>query len=139
MIRWRIGLSRISTLIGDLFFSIITVLVIFYFAQRANYLDLRFYLFAGSLLGLLIYIRYISRYIKRIINMVFDLISYIVNTLVGMVQSIFYGAGRFLAFLMSFPYRILRWLGLLCFRIGEAFGKEAYLKAKMKIGKIPKK
>ena len=138
MLRWRIGLSRISTLIGDLFFSIISVFVIFYFAQKANYLELRFYLFGGSLLGLLVYISYISKYVKRLINMILNIVSYLANRIYSLLRSLFGGAGSLLSYLMGFPYAILRWLGLLLFRMGEAIGKEAYSRAKVRIGRYPR-
>ncbi|KUO60524.1 MAG: hypothetical protein APF84_06620 [Gracilibacter sp. BRH_c7a] len=138
MVRWRIGLNRISTLIGDLFFSIIALLVLFYFAQTANYLELRFYLFGGSLLGLLLYLRFISRQVKWTINKILSLIAMIFESLFKAIGSIITGVARLLTCLMSFPYGVLRWLALLFFRIVEAMGKDTYSKVRTRIGKTPR-
>ena len=138
ILRWRIGLSRISTFLGDLFFSIIAIVVLFYFAQKANYLEWRFYLFGGSLFGLLLYIRFISRQFKWFINKILNIIVALINVIVGLITSFFMGIARLLTYLMSFPYRILRWMGLLFFRIGEAVAKDTLARLKSRIGKIPR-
>jgi len=138
MVRWRTGLSRISTLIGDLFFSIISVLVLFYFAQKANYLELRFYLFGGSLLGLLIYLRFISNYVKWLINKILSMIVFAFSSLFCALASLVAGAGSLLTYMMSFPYGILRWMALLFFRMGEAVRKNTLSKLRIRIGKTPR-
>ncbi len=138
MVRWRTGLNRISTLIGDLFFSIFSVFVIFYFAQKANYLELRFYLFGGSLLGLLLYLRFISRQVKQLINKILSMIVFIFRTLFSTLASLVTGLNRLLTYTMSFPYRILRWVALLFFRMGQAIGKDILSRVTLKIGKTPR-
>lgn len=138
MVRWRTGLNRISTLIGDLFFSIFSVFVIFYFAQKANYLELRFYLFGGSLLGLLLYLRFISSQVKQLINKILSMIVFIFRTLSYTLASLVTGVNRLLTYTMSFPYRILRWVALLFFRMGQAIGKDILSRVTLRIGKTPR-
>lgn len=138
MVRWRTRLNRISTLIGDLFFSIISVLVLFYFAQKANYLELRFYLFGGSLLGLLLYLRFISNQVKWFINKILSLIVVIFKTSFCMLATLVTGIGRLLTYIMSFPYGILRWMALLFFRMGEAVGKDKLSRVRIRTSKTPR-
>ena len=138
MVRWRIGLNRISTLIGDLFFSVFSVFVLFYFAQMANYLELRLYLFAGSLFGLLLYLRFISNQVKRLINKILSMIVFIFKTLFYTLASLVTGVSRLLTCMMSFPYRILRWIALLFFRMGQAIGKDTLSRVTLRIGKTPR-
>ena len=137
IVRWRIGLSRMLTLIGDLFFSVMAVMVVFYFAQKANYLELRFYLFAGSFLGLMLYLRLISKYFKRILTAIIDIIANSFNTLVFAITTFFKSIIAIIAYIMSFPYGMLRWLGLLLFRMGEAVSKDTYTRVRTRTRRPP--
>lgn len=138
ILRWRMSLNRVSTLLGDLFFSVISVVVIFYFAQKANYLEFRFYLFGGSLLGLLLYLRFISKYVKWFFNKVLNIIGKMIIFSANMVVLLFKSIANLLTYLMSFPYRVLRWLALLLFRMLEAVAGNTLFKVKLKISKRPK-
>lgn len=138
ILRWRIGLNRFLTFLGDLLFSLLALFIIFAFAQKANYLELRFYLFGGSLLGLLLYLKFVSKITKTIIN---GIISFIVGTrnfILGMIAAFCRSSIDFLTLLMSIPYGLLRWLSILLYRIGEAFGKESITKIKNRIPKTPR-
>lgn len=120
IIRWQLGLNRVLTFIGDLLFSFIAILIIFYFAQKANYLEMRFYLFGGALLGLLIYLQFWSSASKKLFKAVLRVITNLKNLLVGIILFICKSLVRFLTLLMSVPYGLLRWFALLLFRMGEA-------------------
>jgi len=49
-----------------------------------------------------------------------------------------YGVTNILTLMMAVPYGILRWSGLLFFRIGEAIAKESATKVRARITKNPK-
>mgnify|MGYP002407748843 CR=1 FL=1 len=137
-VRWYIGLNRVLTFIGDLAFSFIALLLIYYFAQKANYLELRFYLFGGTLLGLLIYLRFFSPASKKLFRKILKLLTGYKNLVVGLIAIFFKGIARILTLLMSIPYGLLCWFSLLIFRMGEALGKESVTKVKARITKIPR-
>jgi spore cortex biosynthesis protein YabQ len=131
--------NKTVTFIGDLFFSILALLIIFYFAQRANYLELRFYLFLGSLLGLLAYLYFLSPYLTRIIRLLLEGVAKIIGSLLFLISIIGKGFYKSLSLLMAGPYGLLRWLGLLLFRIGEDLSKQSLTKARYFLTKKPKK
>jgi len=138
IIRWKTGLKRILTLIGDLFFSLVALLIIYYFAQKANFLEWRFYLFAGCLLGLVIYLLLLSSIVKKIYKIIFDVIGGLYNFIAKILSALWRGFIGIISAIMSVPYSILRWIGLLFFRMGEAAGRESADKVRKKIFKNPK-
>jgi len=134
ILRRRMGLNRILTLLGDLFFSLVSAAVIIFYAYKANYLEFRFYLFGGSLLGLLLYLRYLSPIIKKIYGMILNIISGVFSFIRKIINSVFGIIIDFVTYLMSYPYRLLRWFALLVFRLGQALGRDLLLKLKNIIG-----
>lgn len=138
IVRWRMGFSKVLTFIGDLFFSIISLLVIYYCAQMANYLELRFYLFLGSLVGLLFYLRFLSKSSKRLFDMILRTVLYIKAIVIKLIMNTFKTTIEVLTILMSVPYGILNWFALLLFRFGEALGKESVTKVRGRITKTPR-
>jgi len=136
--RWKVGFNKFFTFIGDLFFSLIALLIIYYLAQKANFLEWRFYLFAGSLLGLIIYLCFFSRFFKKLFKNIYNLIFKLFNLIGKMFYMTGKGIALFLTALMSIPYQILRWFGLLLFRIGEQLSRETILKVKGIITRNPK-
>lgn len=138
IIRWHFGINKILTFIGDLLFSLIALLVVFHFAQKANYLELRFYLFGGTLIGLLLYLRLFSPASKRLFKGLLRFLTGFKNLVIGIIATFFKGIIRVLTTLMSIPYGILRWFSILLFRFGEAIGKESVTKVKGKITKTPR-
>lgn len=138
IVRYRLGLNKVLTFIGDLFFSLAALIIIYIFAQKANFLELRFYLFAASLLGLLIYLRICSRAIKKIYIVLLDIIEKIKDLFIQVIIFIYRGICVFIASLMRVPYGLLRWLGLLLFRMGEAVGRESAVKIKKRGTKLPR-
>lgn len=138
IVRWRMGLNNIITFVGDLFFSFTALLVMIFFAEKANYLELRFYLFLGSLLGLLVYLHFFSRIIKKLVERITWFFLFIENTIGKTVKRFFQTVWNLLVFLMSFPYGLLRWFALLLYRISEALGKDIVTKVKVKLSRRPK-
>lgn len=132
------GFNKVLTFIGDLFFSIIALLVIYYFAQMANYLELRFYLFLGTLLGLLFYLRFLSKSSKRLFDIILRTVLYMKSILTKMIVQTFRTLIKILTILMRVPYGLLNWFALLLFRFGEALGKESVTKVKGRITKTPR-
>ncbi|NLP43041.1 MAG: spore cortex biosynthesis protein YabQ [Peptococcaceae bacterium] len=138
IVRWQLGLNKFLTFIGDIFFSCAAVLIIYYFAQKANYLELRFYLFLGSLLGLLLYLRILSSPVKKLIIYLIRGLVTLKNLLKRALIFVFSGIARLLTLFMSVPYGLLRWFSLLLFRILEALWREIKAGLKIKIPKRPK-
>ncbi|NLI90657.1 MAG: spore cortex biosynthesis protein YabQ [Peptococcaceae bacterium] len=137
--RWRIGLNKIFTFITDLIFSCVALFLIYFFAQKANFLELRFYLFGGCFIGLMIYLRFFSPGSKQLFNFLFDVIAGFKNLIVKLILTLFCGGQAVLTIMMSIPYGILRWGSLLIFRMGEALGKESVTKVKGRISNIPRR
>ncbi len=132
------GFNKVLTFMGDLFFSIIALLVIYYFAQMANYLELRFYMFLGSLLGLLFYLRFQSNSSKRLFDFILRTVLYFKTILVILIMNTVKAIIRILTLFMSIPYGLLNWFALLLFRFGQALGKESVTKVKGRITKTPR-
>lgn len=110
--RW----GRVSTWVGDLFFSLIALIVLFSFFQRANALDFRIYLLWGSVLGLFLYLRIFSRSFIKLYFQLFRFISYLFWLLrQGLKIPV-----RGIQILMRPPYALLRWFSFLIYRIMEA-------------------
>lgn len=136
ILRRRIGFGRILTFLSDLSFSLVSAAIIFYCAHKANYLEFRFYLFGGSLLGLLIYLRFFSPIIKRVYIKVINIITRIFSFIRKIINSFFGIIVYLLTYLMSYPYRLLRWFALLVFRLGQALTYDTMLKIKRIINHI---
>lgn len=111
-LRW----GRISTWVGDLVFSFMALVILFLFFQRANALEFRIYILWGSILGLFLYLRFLSKgFIKAFFHL-FRLISYLLKLLrEGLMIPV-----KGIIILMRPPYAILRWLSFLVYRILEA-------------------
>jgi len=132
------GLNKVLTFIGDVLFSLFALFVIFYFAQKANYLELRFYLFAGALLGLIIYLHFFSNTSKKLFKELLKIIICTKNLIVGTIIMFFQGVAHSLILMMRIPYGVLKWFSMLIFRIGEALGKESVTIVKGRMTKHPK-
>jgi len=138
IVRWQLGLNKFLTFIGDILFSCAAVIIIFYFGQKANYLEFRFYLFLCSLLGLLLYLRILSPLVKKLIIYIIKGLVVLKNIWQKIITLFFIGIARLLTLLMSVPYGLLRWFGLLLFRIMEALWLELKSSIKLKIPKQPR-
>jgi len=136
--RWRLRFNKVLTFIGDLLFSFIALLLIYYCAQKANYLELRFYLYGASLLGLLLYLKFFSKSSKRMFNILFSIFFFLKNLVVSIIAKIFYSIAFILTQMMRIPYGLLRWFAMLLYRIGEALGRESVTKVKGRISKTPR-
>jgi len=131
-------LNKFLTFLGDLFFSLVALAIIYYLAQKANYLEWRFYLFAGSLLGLIIYLCLLSRYITRLFNKFLDYIVCLIKFVINLFKKVCRAIIQVIAFFMAFPYGILRWLGLLLFRMGESLAQDSVTIVRGRINRRPK-
>jgi len=112
--RWQ-ELGRIVTFIGDVLFSLIAIVILFYFFERANALDFRLYIIWGSLLGLGLYLRLLSRISLRCFFGLYKLITFVAKLIHRGIKIPIRG----LILIMRPPYAILHWLSVLLFRIGE--------------------
>ena len=111
---WQ-GWKRVSTFLGDILFSLVALFILFRFFARANALAFRFYIIWGSLLGLIIYLRLISPYAVSFFFKLFSFLSYLAGLTYKGIKIPFRGLG----YLMQPPYAVLRWFGLLLYRIVE--------------------
>lgn len=109
--------GRISTWAGDLLFSFVALFILFRFFLKANALDFRIYILWGSVLGLFLYLRFLSKLIIKIYLSLFRMISYffwlLKEGLKIPVRGVFV--------LMRPPYALLRWFSFLIYRILESF------------------
>lgn len=137
ILRWRFRISKILTFIGDLLFSLFSLLILFYFAQKANYLELRFYLFGGILIGLLLYLRLLSNSSKKLFTIVITLTARLITMIAGIILQVVKGFCKLLALIMSIPYGFLSWFSILIYRIGEALGKNMAGKIRERMDKSP--
>ena len=103
------------TFVGDIFFSLAALVLLFYFFDKANELAFRFYMLWGSLLGLFIYLRFISIIVLEILFKFYKLIHLAIEGLVYLVRLPYRG----LTLLMRPLYASLRWVGLLLYRMSE--------------------
>jgi spore cortex biosynthesis protein YabQ len=111
-LRW----GRISTWAGDLLFSLITLIILFRFFQRANALDFRMYILWGSVLGLFLYLRLLSRSLIKVYLLLFRFISYLFWLMKQGLKIPVKG----IQVLMRPPYALLCWCSFLIYRILEA-------------------
>ena len=109
--------GRISTWAGDLLFSLAALLILFRFFLRAKAVDFRIYILWGSVLGLFLYLRFLSKLIIKTYLSLFRMISYffwlLKEGLKIPVRGVFV--------LMRPPYALLRWFSFLIYRILESF------------------
>ncbi|WP_407314627.1 spore cortex biosynthesis protein YabQ [Desulfosporosinus sp. SB140] len=112
--RWQ-GWGPVITFGGDILFSLIAMVILYRLFARANALAFRFYNIWGSLLGLILYLRFFSRYLIRGYFELYQLIENLLKLLYRGVLIPIQG----LVLLMRPPYAILRWFSLLFYRIGE--------------------
>lgn len=138
MIRWKFRLNKTLTFLGDICFSLLSALILFSFAQKANYLELRFYLFGGALLGLLLYLRLFSKPVKKLLGGLFQLLSRIKKLIVAALGTLFQSIASFLKALMRLPYGSLEWLALLFYRMIEALGREGIRQVRRVLPMKPK-
>lgn len=112
----------IITYIEDISFWILTGLLTLYFIFYYNNGEIRFYIFLGIILGILIYILTISKYIIKfsvtVINFIKDIISKV-------IQIIFYPLKIIINFLKKLLFRPISFI---CINIRKNFTKnKSYL------------
>ena len=127
--------GSLMTFVGDIFFSLGALILLLYFFNKANDLAFRFYMLWGSLLGLFIYLRLLSSIILKILFKFHKLLRLLARGLI----SIFRIPCRGLILAIHPFYAVLRWLGLLQYRIGEALLGPPLLRVKKKVIKIYKR
>ncbi|MDD2234334.1 MAG: spore cortex biosynthesis protein YabQ [Desulfitobacteriaceae bacterium] len=108
--------SFLMTFIGDIFFSLGALILLWYFLDKANDLALRFYILWGSLLGLFIYLRLLSPLILKILYKIHKLLHLLTRGLIYILRI----PCRGLILVMHPFYAVLGWIGLLLYRMGEA-------------------
>lgn len=111
-LRW----GRVSTWVGDLIFSLIALVILFRFFQRANALDFRIYNLWGSILGLSLYLRFLSKSLIKVYLQLFFLIS----NLLWLIRQGLKIPVKGVFILMRPPYALLHWFSFLIYRILEA-------------------
>lgn len=139
ILRWQMRFNTILTFIGDLIFSLTALGLIYFFAQKANYLELRFYLFLGSLLGLLLYFAILSRIVIKILKSLVNIFCMIKKAITVAISFLLKSIYTFVAGIMSIPYHILRWFALLTYRIGETLGKDSVTRVQSKLFRMIKR
>ncbi|AET65827.1 Spore cortex protein YabQ (Spore_YabQ) [Desulfosporosinus orientis DSM 765] len=112
--RWR-EWGQLLTFIGDVLFSLFAMVILFYYFQKANALDFRFYIIWGSLLGLGLYLRIFSKHSLRFFFGFYRFLSFLAQLIHRGIKIPI----RVLKFLMRPPYAMLQWFSLLFYRIGE--------------------
>lgn len=123
------------TFIGDIFFSLGALILLLYFLNKANDLAFRFYILWGSLLGLFIYLRLLSPVILKILFKLHKLLRLLAKGLINILRIPWRGL-----ILVVHPfYEVLRWAGLLLYRMGEALIIPPLIRANKNIIKILKR
>lgn len=123
--RWN-KWGYILTFLGDVFFSLGALVLLIYFFNKANELAFRFYMLWGSLLGLLIYLRLLSFVVMRIL---FKFYKFMHSVLKGL-EYLLNLPHRALILVMRPPYAILRWAGLLLYRLSEVLLSSSIYRAR---------
>ncbi|MDR3600125.1 MAG: spore cortex biosynthesis protein YabQ [Desulfosporosinus sp.] len=111
---WQ-GWGRILTFVGDVFFSLVALYILFRFFERANALAFRIYIIWGSLLGLILYLRLLSRFSVRCFLGLYRVITNLADLIHRGIEIPIRG----LVLIMRPLYALLNWFGLLLYRIGE--------------------
>jgi spore cortex biosynthesis protein YabQ len=99
--------SRILMAITDMLFWIFCSFAIFVFFLYTNNGDLRYYIFVGLLLGILLYFKLASKrfiialrgiiyFISKIFRLIFIIIKYPIKRFTYLIKYILYKVGRFL-------------------------------------------
>jgi hypothetical protein len=114
--RW----NRAVTFISDLIFSFLVLLILVFFFRKANFMEFRMYLFLASLLGLALYLLVLSNRAKVLISYFLAFVRQIGRGTAYGVKTFFYTSNAFWRLVLGIPYGVLRWVGLLIFRFGEA-------------------
>lgn len=128
-LRYWLKWGRISTWAGDLLFSLTALFILFRFFLRANALDFRIYILWGSVLGLFLYLRFLSKLIIKLYFRLFHIIAYLLWLLKKGVKI----PVRGVLVLMRPPYALLRWFSFLIFRILEVFLAQPLKKIYLKV------
>ena len=126
--RWQ-DFGQILTFIGDVVFSLIAMVILFNFFERANALDFRFYIIWGSLLGLGLYLKILSRFTLRAFFGFYRFISFLTRLIHRGIKIPIKG----LILVMRPPYAILHWLSLLLYRIGEVILLKRVIRIKKRL------
>lgn len=127
--------GSLMTFIGDIFFSLGALILLLYFLNKANDLAFRFYILWGSLLGLFIYLRLLSPVILKILFKLHKLLRLLAKGLINILRIPWRGL-----ILVVHPfYEVLRWAGLLLYRMGEALIIPPLIRANKNIIKILKR
>jgi spore cortex biosynthesis protein YabQ len=109
--RW----GRFRTFAGDMVFSAAALYILFNFLMKANFLAFRFYNIWGSLLGLVLYLKFFSRILVRIYLKILDGFTYLTILLLSWIKIPIRGI-----ILVMLPlYKLIQWFSLLLFRILE--------------------
>lgn len=123
--RWN-KWGSLMTFIGDISFSLAALVLLFYFFHKANDLAFRFYMLWGSLLGLFIYLRSMSFVVLKILFRLYKLINLLIEKLLYLLRLPYQG----FSLLMRPLYAILRWVGLLLYRMSEVLLSPPLCRAK---------
>ena len=126
--RWQ-GWGQVLTFIGDVLFSLVALLILFRFFERANALAFRFYIIWGSLLGLVLYLRLLSRFSVRFYFGFYRVLTYLAELIHRGIKIPIRG----LVLIMRPPYAIVKWFSMLLYRIVELFFLELIMPIKKKL------
>lgn len=109
--------SDLVTTVEDITFWILTGILTLYFIFYYNNGEIRFYIFFGIILGILIYILTISKYIIKFSVTVINFIKCIINKI---IQVLFYPLKLILTFLKKLLFRPISFI---CINIRKTFTK----------------
>ncbi len=101
-------LKKFSTFLGDLFFWLITTAMVFALLLRANWGEMRMYVFLGLGLGALLYFHLFSKPVSRLIRIKFYMLNRLWHYFVLIISYIWYAVlapFRFVFLLISYPFR----------------------------------
>ena len=117
------------TFAGDIVFSLVALIILFWFFERANALAFRSYIMWGSLLGLILYLRLLSRFSVRFYSLIFRTMTHLATLIHRGIKIPIRG----LVLIMRPFYIMLRWLSLLLYRIGEVIFLKTAINTKRRI------
>lgn len=115
----------IITYIEDISFWILTGLLTLYFIFYYNNGEIRFYIFLGIILGILIYILTISKYIIKFSVTIINFIKDIINRI---IKFVFYPLKVIINFLRKLLFRPISFI---CINIRKNFTKSSSLLSNM--------
>jgi len=99
VIRGLLRLKKTGTFVGDIFFFLVLTVVMFIIFMFINYAEVRFYVILGTLLGTLLYFRFLTRIGYQAIWRFFLLVKKTGSLLFGLLKKLF--------FVVTYPLRIL--------------------------------